>query len=189
MGLRNSFVRKLSLGGGLNLPLSNGWPIPSKLSNISSVRLRELLQMEPARLWRRARPKMQVTDDRLDLAAVLGSRIAGLVRSAEYDSALMAPKLLSKARAVAESASARSSFQSQSRRSSDRLAGNLHSRSCCSSRHRRRAPFVRRRIRGDDKSSVECVRGLRAGIARHVGNAERHHLRSANVRRGRWQDS
>jgi hypothetical protein len=48
---------------------------------------------------------MFTDDDRLNSAAVLGSRIAELVRSAEHDSALMAPKLL-KARVMAEDASA-----------------------------------------------------------------------------------
>lgn len=41
----------------------------------------------------------------INSAAILGSRIVGLVRSAEHDSALMAPKLHSKARVLAENAS------------------------------------------------------------------------------------
>jgi hypothetical protein len=61
-------------------------------------------------LWRRARPQMSVDDDRLNSAAVLGGWIAGLVRSAGHDNALMAPKLLSKAR-VAENASAEAVFE------------------------------------------------------------------------------
>ena len=54
---------------------------------------------------------MDIDDDRLDSAAVLGSRIAGLVRSEEHDKALMAPKLLSKARVMAENASAEAVFK------------------------------------------------------------------------------
>ena len=73
---------------------------------LSRLGLDELLQVDATRLWRRAGPAMDFDDDRLNSAAVLGSGTAGLVRSAEHDSALMAPKLLSKARVMAESASA-----------------------------------------------------------------------------------
>ncbi len=68
-------------------------------------------RVEATRLWRRARPAMDIDEDRLNSAAALGSRIAALVRSAEHDSALMAPKLLSKARALAENASADTVFK------------------------------------------------------------------------------
>ena len=78
---------------------------------LSRLGLPELLQMDLARLWRRARPQVHVDDDRLKSAAVLESRIARLVRSAEHDEALMAPKLLSKARAMVESASAEAVFK------------------------------------------------------------------------------
>ena len=61
---------------------------------LSGLGLDELLQMGTAQLWRRARPAMDIDEDRLNSAAVLGSRIAELVRSAEHDNALMAPKLL-----------------------------------------------------------------------------------------------
>jgi hypothetical protein len=54
---------------------------------------------------------MDFDEDRLNSAAVLGSRIAELVRSEEHDSALMAPKLISKARAMAENASAEAVFK------------------------------------------------------------------------------
>jgi hypothetical protein len=67
--------------------------------------------MNNARLWRRVRPQVHVDDDRLNSAAVLGSRIAGLVRSAEHDQALTAPKLLSKARVMAANASAEAVFK------------------------------------------------------------------------------
>jgi len=73
--------------------------------------LDELLQIDPAHLWRRARQQMLVDDDRINSAAALGSRIAGLVRPAEHDSALTAPKLLSKARVMAENASVEAIFK------------------------------------------------------------------------------
>jgi hypothetical protein len=78
---------------------------------LSRPGLDELLQVDATRLWRRAGPPMSSDDDRLDSAAVLGSRIAGLVRSAEHDNALMAPKLISKARVMAENASAEAVFK------------------------------------------------------------------------------
>jgi hypothetical protein len=78
---------------------------------LSRLGLDELLQMGNAKLWRRAGPQMPADDDRLNSAAVLGSWIAGLVRSAEHDRALMAPKLLSKARVLAENASAEVVFK------------------------------------------------------------------------------
>jgi hypothetical protein len=67
--------------------------------------------MGNAQLWRRAGPAVDMDEDRLNSAAVLGGWIAGLVRSAEHDNALMSPKLLSKARVTAESASADTGFQ------------------------------------------------------------------------------
>jgi hypothetical protein len=78
---------------------------------LSQFGLHQLLQMDTTRLWRRAGPAMDIDEDRLNSAAVLGSRIAGLVRSEEHDSALMAPKLLSKARAMAENTSAEAIFK------------------------------------------------------------------------------
>lgn len=69
------------------------------------IGLDALLQMGTTRLWRRAGPPVSTDDDRLNSAAVLGSRIAGLVRSAEHDEALMAPKLRSKAQVMVEKAS------------------------------------------------------------------------------------
>ena len=78
---------------------------------LSRIGLDELLQVDITRLWRRAGPQMPSDDDRLNSAAVLGSWIAGLVRSEEHDSALMAPKLLSKARVMAENASAEAVFK------------------------------------------------------------------------------
>ena len=78
---------------------------------LSRLGLDELLQMDTTRLWRRAGPPSSTDEDRLNLAAVLGSRIAELVRSAEHDKDLMAPNLLSKARARAENASAEAAFK------------------------------------------------------------------------------
>ena len=78
---------------------------------LSRLGLDELLQVDATRLWRRAGPAVDMDEDRLNSAAVLGSRIAGFVRSAEHDSALMAPKLLSKARVMAENASAEAVFK------------------------------------------------------------------------------
>ena len=145
---------------------------------LSRLGLDELLQMDNARLWRRARPQMPIDDDRLNSAAVLGSRIAGLVRSAEHDNALMAPKLLSKARVMAENASAEAVFKVRA------VAAQIGWLETCIPVVAAQAVTdvellsVRRRFRGDDTSSVEGVRGLRAGIARHVGDAGRYHLRA-----------
>jgi hypothetical protein len=78
---------------------------------LNRLGLDDLLQVDATRLWRRAGPAMDFDEDRLDSAAVLGSRIAGLVRSEEHDKAFMAPKLLSKARVMAENASAENVFE------------------------------------------------------------------------------
>jgi hypothetical protein len=114
-----------------------------------------MLQVDPTCLWRRAEPQLPIDDDRLDLAAVLGGWIAGLVRSAERDSAVMASKQLSKARVMAET-HPRKQFQGQSRRS-DRLARNCIPAS------------VLGRFQGVDTSSVGSVRSLRARSARYIG--------------------
>jgi hypothetical protein len=78
---------------------------------LSRLGLDELLQMDTTRLWRRAGPQIPADEDRLNSAAVLGGWIAGLVRSAEHDNALMAPKLLSKARVMAQNAPAEAVFK------------------------------------------------------------------------------
>jgi hypothetical protein len=78
---------------------------------LSRLGLDELLQVDTTRLWRRAEPQMPADHDRLNSHLVLGGWIAGLVRSAEHDNALMAPKLLSKARVMAENASADTVFK------------------------------------------------------------------------------
>ena len=78
---------------------------------LSRLGLDELLQVDATRLWRRAGAPVSTDDDRLDLAAALGSRIEGLVRSAGHDDALMSPKLLAKARVMAESQSAEAFFK------------------------------------------------------------------------------
>ena len=101
--------------------LAQGWPKPPVIKwlaepseafdFLSQFGLHQLLQIDNARLWRRASPQVHIDDDRLNSAAVLGSRIAGLIRSAEHDNALMAPKLLSKAQVMAENASAEAVFK------------------------------------------------------------------------------
>ena len=45
---------------------------------VNKLSLDELLQVDATRLWRRAGPPVSTDDDRLDVAAVLGGRIAGV---------------------------------------------------------------------------------------------------------------
>jgi hypothetical protein len=98
--------------GYANPPVIKWLADPSDaFDDLSRLGLHELLRMGTAHLWRRAGPAVELDEDCLNSAAVLGSRIAGLVRSAEHDSALMAPKLLSKARVMAENASAEAVFK------------------------------------------------------------------------------
>ena len=61
--------------------------------------------MNNAQLWRRAGPKTDLDEDRLNSHLVLGGVIGDTVRASDHDRLLMAPKLLSKARMMAENAS------------------------------------------------------------------------------------
>jgi hypothetical protein len=78
---------------------------------LSGLGLDELLQMGNAQLWRRAGPATDLDEDRLNSHLVLGGMIANIVGAEEYDRVLMAPKLLSKARVMAENASAEAVFK------------------------------------------------------------------------------
>lgn len=95
-----------------------------------------LLQMGNARLWRRARPVIDIDDDRLNSAAVLGSWIAELVRLAEYDTALMAPKLLSKSKAIDGNRSAEAIFEVRAVAAQIGWFGSPPTGRCRPSRHR-----------------------------------------------------
>ena len=74
-------------------------------AHLSQLGLDELLQMNNARLWRRAGPKADLDDDRLSSHLVLGGVIGDTVRASDHDRLLIAPKLLSKARVMAKNAS------------------------------------------------------------------------------------
>jgi hypothetical protein len=101
-----------SAQGCVNPPVIEWRTDPSDaFDSLKRLGLDALLQMSDAHLWRRAGPQAYADDDRLNSAAVLRSRITGLVRSAEHDNALIAPKLLSKDRVMAESASADTVFK------------------------------------------------------------------------------
>jgi hypothetical protein len=116
VGRIEGLVRKEALAQGwLKPPIIKWLTEPSDAFDfLSQFGLHQLLQMDTTRLWRRAGPAMDIDEDRLDSAAVLGSRIACLLRSEEHDHALMAPKLFSKARAMAENASADTVFKVRS---------------------------------------------------------------------------
>jgi hypothetical protein len=74
-------------------------------AHLSRLGLDELLQMNNAQLWRRAGPKTNLDEDRLNSHLVLGGVIGNTVMASDHDRLLMAPKLLSKARVMAENAS------------------------------------------------------------------------------------
>ncbi|MFG3596481.1 hypothetical protein [Bradyrhizobium sp. RDI18] len=78
---------------------------------LNGLGLHALLQMGNAQLWRRAGPAVDLDEDRLNSHLVLGGLIGNIVRASEYDRVLMAPKLLSKARVMAESASVEAIFE------------------------------------------------------------------------------
>jgi hypothetical protein len=80
-------------------------------AHLSHIGLDELLQMKNGQLWRRAGPKVDLDDDRLNSHMVLGGLIGDTVRASDHDRLLMAPKLLSTTRAIAESASAEAVFE------------------------------------------------------------------------------
>jgi hypothetical protein len=75
--------------------------------HLSGYGLDALLQMSTASLWRRARPSSRLDAESLDLSLVLGRLIADIVGVEDHDRALMAPKLLSKSKAMAGNASYR----------------------------------------------------------------------------------
>jgi hypothetical protein len=79
--------------------------------HLSGYGLDALLQMGTASLWRRARASIPFDDRSLDLSLVLGEVIAGIVGAEDHDRVLMAPKLLSKSRAMAGNASAEAVFE------------------------------------------------------------------------------
>jgi hypothetical protein len=78
---------------------------------LSRYGLDALLQMGSAGLWRRAGPSPPSDDRSLDLSLVLGGVVADIVGAEEHDRVLMAPKLLSKSRAMAGNASAEAVFE------------------------------------------------------------------------------
>jgi hypothetical protein len=101
--------------------LTQGWTKPpvikwladpfEAIAYLSQLGLDELLQMGNAQLWRRAGPKTDLDEDRLNSHLVLGGMIGDTVRASDHDRLLMAPKLLSKARVMAENASAEAVFK------------------------------------------------------------------------------
>jgi hypothetical protein len=78
---------------------------------LSLYGLDELLRMDNANLWSRAVRHSLSTIERSILATVLRGKIAELVGAEEHDRALMAPKLLSKSRAIAGNMSAEAVFE------------------------------------------------------------------------------
>ena len=101
--------------------LTQGWTKPPVIkwladpfetfAFLSRLGLDELLQMNNAQLWRRAGPAVDLDEDRLNSHLVLGGVIGDTVRASDHDRLLMAPKLLSKARVMAENASADTVFK------------------------------------------------------------------------------
>jgi hypothetical protein len=104
------------------------------------------------------------------------SRIAGLVRSAEHDETLMAPKLRSKAQVMAENASADTVLA---------VAAQIGWLETCIPVMATQAVtdiellLSSGSLQGVDTSSIAGVRGLRARPACDVGNPGRRHLRAA----------
>jgi hypothetical protein len=80
------------------------------IAYLSGLGLDEMLQVANAQLWRRTGPAVDVDEDRLNSATVLGGMIGDTVRASDYDRLLMAPKLLSKAGVIAENVSAEAVF-------------------------------------------------------------------------------
>jgi hypothetical protein len=80
---------------------------------LSRLGLDELLRVDTTCLWRRAEPAVDMDEDRLNSAAVLGGVIGDIMRVSEHDNALMAPKQLSRARVMAENASADTVFKAR----------------------------------------------------------------------------
>jgi hypothetical protein len=85
---------------------------PSRaFDHLSGYGLDALLQMGTASLWRRAGPSPPFDDRSLDLSLVLGEVVADIVGAERHDQALMAPKLISKSKAMAGNASAETVFE------------------------------------------------------------------------------
>jgi hypothetical protein len=91
--------------------LSNNGDPSCAFDNLSGYGLDALLQMSTASLWRRARPSIRLDAESLDLSLVLGGLVADIVGVEDHDRALMAPKLLSKSKAMARNASVEASFE------------------------------------------------------------------------------
>jgi hypothetical protein len=83
----------------------------SAFDYLSRYGLDALLLMGAASLWRRAGPSIRFDDRSLELSLVLGGVIRGIVGAEDHDRILMAPKLHSKSKALAENASARAVFR------------------------------------------------------------------------------
>jgi hypothetical protein len=79
--------------------------------HLSRYGLDALLQMGTASLWRRAGPSPPFDDRSLDLSRFLGEVVSDIVGAEEHDRALMAPKLLSKSKAMVGNASAEAVFE------------------------------------------------------------------------------
>jgi hypothetical protein len=109
-------IRDVARAQGCANPLVIKWladPFEA-YAHLSQLGLDELLQMNNAQLWRRAGPKVDLDDDRLSSYLVLGGVIGDTVRPSDHDRLLMAPKLLSKARVMAENASVEAIFEVRS---------------------------------------------------------------------------
>jgi hypothetical protein len=98
--------------GWTNPPVIKWLADPSgAFDHLSGYGLDALLQMGPTRLWGRAGPSIRFDDRSLELSLVLGGVIRGIVGAEDHDRILMAPKLHSKSKALAENASARAVFR------------------------------------------------------------------------------
>jgi hypothetical protein len=100
--------------GRANRPVIKWLPDPFAAHDLlSSHGLDELLQMGTTEMWRRRASPTPFDDRSLDLSYVLRGLVADIVGVEHYDRALMAPKLLAKSHAVAESASAEAVFETR----------------------------------------------------------------------------
>ena len=100
---------------------ARGWskpPVIKRLADpsgafdhLSRYGLDALLKMGTASLWRRARPLTHFDDRSLDLSLVLGGVVADIVGAEAHDRILMAPKLLSKSKALAGNAPVEGIFE------------------------------------------------------------------------------
>lgn len=111
--------------------LAQGWSEPPVIiwradpseafAHLTSYRLDCLLQMDNARLWRRAGPVVDLDDDRLNSHLVLGGMLAKIARAYECCRVLMTPKPLSKRLKWSRKKDRRTNFQGQRCLVSDRL--------------------------------------------------------------------